>query len=282
MGHPPEDVMCIAIDGENPTWINGNATVATKQIRKVFAREPCLACVIVREVSGSLYMYRIALDSLRSTHKSSQCVCRNIRQQSRSLLQLMHYRRARELMSWESLDLHGFNVASSVRDGASKPPSGEVFAVITPGEEPLHIRPDVACRVVPKGSSLALSMMVKQLEAIYATFSEAQKLARYILDKMNTKSSSSSAIGWIPQTRKYSSTFRSFLDTTQYDLAGRPIPPSQQLGGPRVTSGTATFRPIGGMINQTIRTERDEAPPLNKSKWSSKGMNEQSIFSSAF
>jgi hypothetical protein len=44
MGHPPEDVMCIAIDGENPTWIN--ATVTTKQIRKVFSREPCLACVI--------------------------------------------------------------------------------------------------------------------------------------------------------------------------------------------------------------------------------------------
>jgi hypothetical protein len=44
-------------------------------------------------------------------------------------------------------------------------------------------------------------------------------------------------------------------------------PPShQQLGGPRITSSTATFRPIGGMINQPIQSERDEAPPLKKSK----------------
>jgi hypothetical protein len=84
-----------------------------------------------------------------------------------------HYRRAREL-SWESLDLHGFNNVASVSDNsASKPPSGEVFAVITPGEESLQIRPDVACRVVPKGSSLALAMMVIQIEAAYATFSGA-------------------------------------------------------------------------------------------------------------
>jgi hypothetical protein len=75
-------------------------------------------------------------------------------------------------------------------------------------------------------------------------------------------------MGWIPQTRRYSSTFRPFLDTTQYDLAGRPIPPSQQLGGPRVTSSTATFRPIGGiMSNRPIQSEKkDEAPPLKKSK----------------
>jgi hypothetical protein len=33
MGHPPEDVMCIAIDGGIFTRIN--ATVTTKQIRKV-------------------------------------------------------------------------------------------------------------------------------------------------------------------------------------------------------------------------------------------------------
>jgi hypothetical protein len=108
-------------------------------------------------------------------------------------------------------------------------------------------------------------MMVIQIEAVYATFSDAQKLARYIIDTTNAKTSSSS-MGWIPQTRRYSSTFRSFLDTTQYDLAGRPVPPSQQLGGPRVTSNTGTFRPIGGMINQHIQSERDEAPPLRKSK----------------
>jgi hypothetical protein len=103
------------------------------------------------------------------------------------------------------------------------------------------------------------SMMVIQIEAVYATFSDAQTLARYILDKMNAQTSSSS-MGWIPQTRRYSS-------TTQYDLAGRPpVPPSQQLGGPRVTSSTATFRPIGGMINQPIQSERDEAPPLKNSK----------------
>jgi hypothetical protein len=69
-------------------------------------------------------------------------------------LTVQHYRRPREL-SWESLDVHGFNVAS-VRGGASKPSAGEVFAVITPGEEPLQIRPDVAYRVVPKGSSLKI------------------------------------------------------------------------------------------------------------------------------
>jgi hypothetical protein len=108
-------------------------------------------------------------------------------------------------------------------------------------------------------------MMVIQIEAVYATFSDAQTLARYILDIMNAKSSSS-AMGWIPQTKKYSSKFRSFLDTTQYDIARRPIPPSQQLGGPRVISSTATFRPIGGMINQPIQSERDEAPPLKKNK----------------
>jgi hypothetical protein len=33
-----------------------------------------------------------------------------------------------------------------------------------------------------------------------------------------------------------------------------------------VTSSTATFRPIGGMINQPIQSERDEAPSLKKSK----------------
>jgi hypothetical protein len=148
------------------------------------------------------------------------------------------YRRARELR-WENLEEHGFNTAS-VRGEASKPPSGEVFAVITPGEEPLQIRPDVACRVVPKGSTLARSMMVVLIEARYATFSDAQTQARDILDKMNAKTSSS-AMGWIFHTKKYSSTFKSFLDTTQYDLAGRPIPPSQQLGGPRVTSSTLSF-----------------------------------------
>jgi hypothetical protein len=58
MGHPPEDVMCIAIDGENPTWIN--ATVTTKQIRKVFAHEPCLACVIdKRNHDSGRYLYRL-------------------------------------------------------------------------------------------------------------------------------------------------------------------------------------------------------------------------------
>jgi hypothetical protein len=101
-----------------------------------------------------------------------------------------YYRRAREL-SWENLDMHGFNVAS-VRDEAAKPPAGEVFAVITPGEE----RPDVACRVVPKGSALAMSMMVIRIEAVYATFSDAQTLARYILDLMKAKTSSS-LMGWI-------------------------------------------------------------------------------------
>jgi hypothetical protein len=112
-----------------------------------------------------------------------------------------------------------------------------------------------------------MPMMVIQIEAVYATFSDFQTLARYILDIMNAKTSSSSMMGWIPQkTRRYNSTFRSFLDTTQYDLAGRPVPPSQQLGGPRVASSTASFRPIGGMINQPIQSERDEAPPLKKSK----------------
>jgi hypothetical protein len=58
MGHPPEDVMCIAIKGENPTWIN--ATVTTKQIRKVFAREPCLACVIgKRNHDSGRYLYSL-------------------------------------------------------------------------------------------------------------------------------------------------------------------------------------------------------------------------------
>jgi hypothetical protein len=108
-------------------------------------------------------------------------------------------------------------------------------------------------------------MMVAQIEAKYATFSDAQTLAQDILDKMNAKTSSS-AMGWIFHTKKYSSTFKSFLDTNQYDLAGRPIPPSQRLGGPRVTSSTTTFRPIGGMMNQPIRTGKDEAPPLKKSK----------------
>jgi hypothetical protein len=162
--------------------------------------------------------------------------------------------------------MHGFNVAS-VRGETLKPPSGrEVFAVITPGDEPLQVRPDVACRVIPKGSALATSMMVIRIEAVYATFSDAQTLAKYTLDLMNARTSSSS-MGWISRTRKYSSTFKSFLDTTKYDLAGRPIiPPSQRLGGPRLTSSTATFRPIGGMSNRPIQSEKDEAPPLKKSK----------------
>jgi hypothetical protein len=110
---------------------------------------------------------------------------------------VQHYRRAREL-SWENLEVHGFN-ASSVRGDESKPPAGEVFAVITPGEgplqvQPLQVRPDPACcrRVVPKGSALAMSMMVIRIEAVYATFSDAQTLTRYILDTMNAKTSSSS------------------------------------------------------------------------------------------
>jgi hypothetical protein len=52
----PEDVMCIAIDGESPTWIN--ATVTVKQIRKVFAREPCLACVIGKR-NHDRFIYRL-------------------------------------------------------------------------------------------------------------------------------------------------------------------------------------------------------------------------------
>jgi hypothetical protein len=75
----------------------------------------------------------------------------------------VHYRRAREL-SWENLEMHGFNT-STVRGDESK---GEV----------LQVRPDVACRVVPKGSALAMSMMVIRIEAVYATFSDAQTLAR--------------------------------------------------------------------------------------------------------
>jgi hypothetical protein len=178
-------------------------------------------------------------------------------------LTVQHYRRAREL-SWENLDMHGFNVAS-VRGETSKPPAGEVFAVITPGDEPLQVRPDVACRVIPKGSGLAYAMMVTRMEAEYATFSDAQTLARYIIGLMNARTSSSS-MGWISRERKYIPTLKSFLDTTQYDLAGRPVPPSQRLGGPKVTSSTATFRPIGGMSNRPIQSERDEAPPLKKSK----------------
>jgi hypothetical protein len=59
MGHPPEDVMCIAMDGENPTWIY--STVTTKQMRKkVFAREPRLACVIgKRNHDSGRYLYRL-------------------------------------------------------------------------------------------------------------------------------------------------------------------------------------------------------------------------------
>jgi hypothetical protein len=83
--------------------------------------------------------------------------------------------------------------------------------------------------LAPKGSALAMSMMVIRIEAVYATFSDAQTLARYILDLMMNGKTSSSSMGWIPRTRKYSSsTFKSFLDTTQSDLAGRPVPPSQQ------------------------------------------------------
>jgi hypothetical protein len=33
----------------------------------------------------------------------------------------------------------------------------------------------------PKGSALAMSMMVIRIEAVYATFSDAQTLARYII-----------------------------------------------------------------------------------------------------
>jgi hypothetical protein len=136
-------------------------------------------------------------------------------------LTVQHYRRAREL-SWENLEVHRFNSRGGV-------------------------------------CSHHTSMMVTRIEAVYATFSDAQTLARYFPDTMNAKTLSSS-MGWIPPTRKYSSTFKSFLDTTRYYLAGRPVPPSQQLGGPRgVTSSTATFRPIGGMINQPIQSDRDEA-----------------------
>jgi hypothetical protein len=63
-------------------------------------------------------------------------------------LTVQHNRRAKEL-SWESLEVHGFNT-SSVRGDESNPPAGEVFAVITPGEEPLQVRPDRCC--LPSGT----------------------------------------------------------------------------------------------------------------------------------
>jgi hypothetical protein len=91
-------------------------------------------------------------------------------------LTVQHYRRAREL-SWENLEVHGFNT-SSVRGDESKPPAGRCSqSSHLETSLYLQVRPDVACRVVPKRSALAMSMMVIQIEAVYATFSDAQTLA---------------------------------------------------------------------------------------------------------
>ena len=46
MAHAPEDIMCLAVNSNNPSWINTGVT--TDDIRKVFSSEPCLACVLAK------------------------------------------------------------------------------------------------------------------------------------------------------------------------------------------------------------------------------------------
>ena len=46
MVHAPEDVMCKAIGGEKPAWVNTGVTV--EDIRKIFTEEPCLPCVMCK------------------------------------------------------------------------------------------------------------------------------------------------------------------------------------------------------------------------------------------
>lgn len=46
MAHAPEDVMCLAVNNNNPAWINTGVT--SEDIRRVFKSEPCLACVLAK------------------------------------------------------------------------------------------------------------------------------------------------------------------------------------------------------------------------------------------
>ena len=46
MAHAPEDVMCLAVSSNNPAWVN--TAVTSTDIRTVFKREPCLACVLAK------------------------------------------------------------------------------------------------------------------------------------------------------------------------------------------------------------------------------------------
>ena len=51
MGHAPEDVMCIAINGNNPAWTN--CPITEKDIRKTFANYTCPICVMAkRNIEG--------------------------------------------------------------------------------------------------------------------------------------------------------------------------------------------------------------------------------------
>jgi len=46
MAHAPEDIMCLAVNSNNPSWINTRVT--TDDIRKVFKSEPCLVCTLAK------------------------------------------------------------------------------------------------------------------------------------------------------------------------------------------------------------------------------------------
>lgn len=46
MGHASATVMCIALSGDSPTWINSDVTPA--DIRRVFDKEACLSCVLAK------------------------------------------------------------------------------------------------------------------------------------------------------------------------------------------------------------------------------------------
>ena len=83
MGHAPEDIMCLAIDSPNPTWINSN--VSSDQIKRVFAKEPCLACIIGKRNHDSgkhLYRLKHSNDDIDNNTSSTQSASIQLHQHS--------------------------------------------------------------------------------------------------------------------------------------------------------------------------------------------------------
>ena len=63
MCHAPEDIMCYAVQGSNPLWIN--TFVTPQDIRRVFRRSPCLTCVLAKRRKEGMRQWKRKRKRLR-------------------------------------------------------------------------------------------------------------------------------------------------------------------------------------------------------------------------